>query len=175
MDDYNARSAKAVIDYSYHLVINNVRTVQQRSAAAQCSNDLIHIAVSMQCAPDAALFFCGEEAEECRKLTKQKAEDQMRQKARSKRCDYDKPVAVLTCQYSLGVSSRFTPPPSLPRSLPLYVGNGGRASQASDEVVAELPSIIAQGHRSLKVFMTYPHNRLDDEGLLKVLEVVSTM
>ena len=42
-------------------------------------------------------------------------------------------------------------------------------------MVAELPSIIAQGHRSLKVFMTYPHNRLDDEGLLKVLEVVSAM
>eukprot|EP00729_Bicosta_minor_P015180 gene15180-16654_t len=44
-------------------------------------------------------------------------------------------------------------------------------NDATDAVVAELPSIIAQGHRSLKVFMTYPHNRLDDEGLLKVLEV----
>ena len=39
----------------------------------------------------------------------------------------------------------------------------------SPEVVGEeLPELIRAGHRSIKVFMTYPSNRLDDAALLKV-------
>ena len=29
-----------------------------------------------------------------------------------------------------------------------------------------------QGHRSIKVFMTYPHNKVGNYGLLKIMEVV---
>ena len=39
----------------------------------------------------------------------------------------------------------------------------------SDAVIEEeLPELIAAGHRSIKVFMTYPSNRLDDAQLLRV-------
>ena len=39
----------------------------------------------------------------------------------------------------------------------------------SDAVIEEeLPELIAEGHRSIKVFMTYPSNRMDDAQLLKV-------
>eukprot|EP00040_Diaphanoeca_grandis_P021482 m.114488 g.114488 ORF g.114488 m.114488 type:complete len:524 (+) comp28355_c0_seq3:228-1799(+) len=41
----------------------------------------------------------------------------------------------------------------------------------SEAILEELPSVIAQGHRSLKIFMTYPHNRVKDDGILKILQV----
>ncbi|MCY4229764.1 MAG: amidohydrolase family protein, partial [Alphaproteobacteria bacterium] len=42
-------------------------------------------------------------------------------------------------------------------------------NDASDLVIEqELPALIAEGHRSIKVFMTYPSNRMDDSQLLKV-------
>ena len=44
-------------------------------------------------------------------------------------------------------------------------------SDPSDEVMNdEVPKLIDQGHRSLKIFMTYPRNRLNDAEILKVLE-----
>jgi dihydropyrimidinase len=39
----------------------------------------------------------------------------------------------------------------------------------SDAVLAELPPLIAEGHRSLKVFMTYDSSVLDDAQILRVL------
>lgn len=39
----------------------------------------------------------------------------------------------------------------------------------SDAVVADLEELIASGHRSIKIFMTYPSNRVDDAGVLKLL------
>ena len=39
----------------------------------------------------------------------------------------------------------------------------------TDEVLAELPGIVASGVRSLKVFLTYDPLRLDDRGYLRVL------
>ena len=45
-------------------------------------------------------------------------------------------------------------------------------SDPTDEVInEEVPRLIDQGHRSLKIFMTYPKNRLTDEEILKVLDV----
>ena len=41
----------------------------------------------------------------------------------------------------------------------------------SDPVVEELPGLIAEGHRSLKLFMTYPKNRVDDSEILRIFEV----
>jgi dihydropyrimidinase len=35
----------------------------------------------------------------------------------------------------------------------------------------ELPQLIAEGHRSLKLFMTYPKNRVDDREILRIFEV----
>ncbi len=43
-------------------------------------------------------------------------------------------------------------------------------ADASDEVVwREIPEVVAQGVRSLKVFLTYDDLRLDDRGFLRVL------
>ncbi|SHG23568.1 dihydropyrimidinase [Kaistia soli DSM 19436] len=39
----------------------------------------------------------------------------------------------------------------------------------SDEVIAEIPAVVASGIRSLKVFLTYDGARLDDRQYLKVL------
>lgn len=39
----------------------------------------------------------------------------------------------------------------------------------SEAVLAELPGLIAEGHRSLKVFMTYPNSVLSDAEMLRVL------
>lgn len=39
----------------------------------------------------------------------------------------------------------------------------------SEEVMAELPALIAEGHRSLKIFLTYDNMVLDDSETLKVL------
>ena len=45
-------------------------------------------------------------------------------------------------------------------------------SDPSDEVIhEEVPKLIKAGHRSLKLFMTYPRNRLNDAEILRVLEV----
>ena len=45
-------------------------------------------------------------------------------------------------------------------------------SDPSDEVIhKEVPKLIKAGHRSLKLFMTYPRNRLNDAEILRVLEV----
>lgn len=41
----------------------------------------------------------------------------------------------------------------------------------SDAVLEELPALIEEGHRSLKIFMTYPQMVLDDEQTLRVLEL----
>lgn len=44
-------------------------------------------------------------------------------------------------------------------------------SDPTDAVVQqELPALIASGHRSIKIFMTYPKNRVDDGGILKLLD-----
>ena len=44
-------------------------------------------------------------------------------------------------------------------------------SDPSDEVMNdEVPKLIDQGHRSLKIFMTYPRNKLNDAEILRVLE-----
>ena len=43
-------------------------------------------------------------------------------------------------------------------------------SDPSDQVMnEEVPKLIESGHRSLKLFMTYPRNRLNDAEILKVL------
>ncbi|MCC6304815.1 MAG: dihydropyrimidinase [Rhodobacteraceae bacterium] len=42
-------------------------------------------------------------------------------------------------------------------------------TDASEAVLAELPPLIAEGHRSLKIFMTYPNLVLDDDHILRVL------
>lgn len=42
-------------------------------------------------------------------------------------------------------------------------------SDPSDAALAELPELIAQGHRSLKIFLTYDNVVLDDAETLKVL------
>lgn len=48
-------------------------------------------------------------------------------------------------------------------------------SDPTDEVVQqELPALIAEGHRSLKLFMTYEKIRLTDAQLLTVMEVART-
>jgi dihydropyrimidinase len=45
-------------------------------------------------------------------------------------------------------------------------------SDPSDKVVNdELPGLIESGHRSLKLFMTYPKNRVDDREILRIFEV----
>jgi len=44
-------------------------------------------------------------------------------------------------------------------------------NRADEETLAALPGLIAQGHRTIKVFMTYPSNRVDDAGLLKLMAV----
>ena len=44
-------------------------------------------------------------------------------------------------------------------------------SDPTPEVLAELPDLIAQGHRSIKVFLTYDAMVLGDEGYLEVLAV----
>ncbi len=42
----------------------------------------------------------------------------------------------------------------------------------TDEVVGEeLPRLVAEGHRSIKLFMTYPRNRVTDAEILRVLDV----
>ena len=42
----------------------------------------------------------------------------------------------------------------------------------NDEVVGtELPKLIGEGHRSIKLFMTYSSNRVDDGQILRILEV----
>ncbi|MEK9826689.1 MAG: dihydropyrimidinase [Rhodospirillales bacterium] len=42
-------------------------------------------------------------------------------------------------------------------------------NRADKETLDALPSLIAQGHRTIKVFMTYPSNRVDDTGLLNLM------
>ncbi|MET4701229.1 dihydropyrimidinase [Constrictibacter sp. MBR-5] len=42
-------------------------------------------------------------------------------------------------------------------------------NDANDAVMAELPGLIEQGHRSIKMFMTYDSNFVDDAAVLKVL------
>jgi len=42
-------------------------------------------------------------------------------------------------------------------------------SDPTDEVLLELSSLIEQGHRSIKIFMTYPNVVLDDAQILRVL------
>lgn len=44
-------------------------------------------------------------------------------------------------------------------------------NRADDETLAALPGLISQGHRTIKVFMTYPTNRVDDAGMLKLMAV----
>lgn len=45
-------------------------------------------------------------------------------------------------------------------------------SDPSDAVIfEEVPLLIDQGHRSLKLFMTYPRNRVTDAEILRILEV----
>lgn len=44
-------------------------------------------------------------------------------------------------------------------------------NRADEETLSALPGLIAQGHRTIKVFMTYPSNRVDDEGLLNLMAV----
>jgi len=41
----------------------------------------------------------------------------------------------------------------------------------SEQVLEELPKLIEDGHRSLKIFMTYDSNFVDDSQVLKILEV----
>ena len=42
----------------------------------------------------------------------------------------------------------------------------------NDEIVGtELPKLIGEGHRSIKLFMTYASNRVDDGQILRILEV----
>eukprot|EP00041_Stephanoeca_diplocostata_P008132 m.117670 g.117670 ORF g.117670 m.117670 type:complete len:552 (-) comp17189_c0_seq1:186-1841(-) len=44
-------------------------------------------------------------------------------------------------------------------------------SDPTDVVLQEeLPALIASGHRSIKIFMTYPKNRVDDAGILQLLD-----
>jgi dihydropyrimidinase len=42
-----------------------------------------------------------------------------------------------------------------------------------DETLAEIPSLVGQGFPSFKVMMTYADKRVDDAGLLRVLEATS--
>jgi dihydropyrimidinase len=42
-------------------------------------------------------------------------------------------------------------------------------NRADEETLEALPALIAEGHRTIKVFMTYPSNRVGDEGLLKLM------
>jgi dihydropyrimidinase len=45
-------------------------------------------------------------------------------------------------------------------------------SDPTDKVIYEdVPALIDEGHRSLKLFMTYPRNKLNDAEILRVLEV----
>lgn len=44
-------------------------------------------------------------------------------------------------------------------------------NRADEETLAALPGLIAKGHRTIKVFMTYPSNRVDDAGLIKLMAV----
>ncbi len=44
-------------------------------------------------------------------------------------------------------------------------------NRADQETLDALPGLIAQGHRTIKVFMTYPSNRVDDAGLLNLMAV----
>jgi dihydropyrimidinase len=44
-------------------------------------------------------------------------------------------------------------------------------SDPSEAVLAELPALIEEGHRSLKIFLTYDSVALDDRDILKVLAV----
>jgi len=45
-------------------------------------------------------------------------------------------------------------------------------SDPNDKVInEEVPQLIDEGHRSLKIFMTYPKNRLNDAEILRVLDV----
>src|SRR6056297_763070 len=39
----------------------------------------------------------------------------------------------------------------------------------NQDVMAALPGLIADGHRSIKVFMTYDSNRVTDDGVLKLM------
>lgn len=39
----------------------------------------------------------------------------------------------------------------------------------NEDVIATLPSLIADGHRSIKIFMTYDSNRVEDAGILKLM------
>ena len=39
----------------------------------------------------------------------------------------------------------------------------------NEDVMATLPSLIADGHRSIKIFMTYDSNRVEDAGVLKLM------
>ena len=39
----------------------------------------------------------------------------------------------------------------------------------NEDVMATLPSLIADGHRSIKIFMTYDSNRVEDAGILKLM------
>ncbi|MCA8927817.1 MAG: dihydropyrimidinase [Alphaproteobacteria bacterium] len=39
----------------------------------------------------------------------------------------------------------------------------------NEDVMATLPRLIADGHRSIKIFMTYDSNRVTDDGVLKLM------
>lgn len=39
----------------------------------------------------------------------------------------------------------------------------------NEDVMATLPGLIADGHRSIKIFMTYDSNRVEDAGVLKLM------
>jgi dihydropyrimidinase len=55
-------------------------------------------------------------------------------------------------------------------ALPMHVPSYPPIPSLSQVLEKELPQLIKSGLRSIKMFMTYPKNRVDDAEILRVFE-----